>query len=450
MSNGRLVTGTVRGRQGDRYVVVRPDGQQLTITLEGIDLPQIGVDLIGVMEGPEKDLRMRLVPNVTRMLLEGRSRIIPSGRPDLTARMLARLLQGTGPASIRAGIGGMIERTPTFDDPDVAWALAILGPESVRAGIALNVIDPIALAASPWDDSKLKEEILPADTAGEAEALADLHRLLNDGMTPACSRTVTKIGRGTEIPSVNFIMPYSPFATGQSWSAEVARAWRSEVVTMSVSGSDARRLSTFREVALAFAPKYLGRLRGTEFDNHREQAFADAAAAIALMNFGGSSISVLRFQRLREAALARWDGTGKCPPATSAALAAVLSFGSLTEMDTAEEILQTAASIAKAHTPSSTAKLEALKRASSAESVFVDLDRINASGREHLQEFYRADLAESVNRLHAEPKALARMSRFGIYSIPEGFEEIFDATVGVYEPLPGEGIVFEDTLPLSI
>lgn len=439
----RLITGTVRARKGNRFVVIRPDGEQLLVALEGIDEPRLGVDIIGVLDGVEGDLRMRLVPDVTRMLLEGKSRIISGGRPDLTARMLARLLKGTSPSSIRPGIGGMIERTPTFHDHDIAWALDILEPEARKAGIALNVIDPMALADSAWENASLRETVLPADTSGEDRALKDLHRLLNAGMAPSCCRTIMRIGRGVEVPSVDFVMPYSPFATGMSWSAGIAKAWNDEIVTMSISGSDARRLSTFRELALAFAPRYLGRNKG-EGSSHIEQSFADAAAAIAFMNFGGSPQTVLRFQRLREAALARWSPPEDIPPATSEALAATMSLAAQAQPDSADDILQLAASMAKAHTPTTEEGLVALCSRATANDVFVRLDRVSRPQRTAILESYSRDLKETVDRLRGSDRAMARMAMFGIYTIPSGCEDDFDVVLGDVPPSDVDGFEFDN------
>jgi len=449
----KLVTGTVRGRQGNRYLVVGPSGEHHLVSFEGIDTPRIGVDVIGVLaDGPDGPL-MRLVPDVTRMLLKGRARIIPSGRPDLTARMLAKLLSGMGPASIRPGTGGMIERTPSFDDPDVVWALSMLEPEAVRAGIALNVIDPIAMASSSWDDNRLKEEILPADTAGETSALADLRRLLHSGLTPACRRTVERIGRGAAIPSVDFVLPYSPFATGFSWCGDIARAYRNEIVGMSLSGSEARRVSTFRELALAFAPRYLGKVRAEAgHESHVENAFADVAAALAIMRTTeGGTVAAMKFQRLREAALARWDGEGRCPPATGGALAAALSMGAHADHDgSADSIFHVAASVARAHAPSTAAKLERLRGSSIADGIFIDLEKADRSVVSSMRLAYADDLAETVDRLGGDARAIDRMSRFGLYTAPLGLEDVFDAHVGSpVGPADEAGILLPDDPALT-
>ena len=442
-----LLTGTVRAREGHRFVVVTPNGEQVRVLLEGVDTPRIGVDIIGFVSGKDDDLRMRLVPDVTRSLLDGRARIIPSGRPEITARMLARLLAGAGPAAIRVGVGGMIDRTTTVDDPDISWALSIIEPEARRSGVALNVIDPMGLVDSPWDDALLKEEILPADTSGEERSLSDLKRLLNSGMAPACSRTILRIGRGLEVPSVDFVLPYSPLATGQSWSAEIAGAWSNEFVVMAVDQDDARKLSAFREMALAFAPRYLGRNKGPTA-HHVEQAFADVSAAIALMNFGGSSLTVLRFQRLREAALARAEADGRDPPATAEALASILSSAAQNMPETAEDIFELAASIAKTHAPRTAKDLKAQQDRAKADDIFIDLDKASPSTVRELKASYAKDLGRTVERLHGSPRAMARMAAFGIFQIPSGFEQVFDDVLGPVEMT--ETIDLGEQAPLSM
>lgn len=438
----KLITGTVRAKQGNRHIIVTPRGEKLAIVLDGIDLPRIGVDVIGLVDTSASELRMRLVPDVTRKLLEGRTRIIPAGRPDLTARMLAKVLIGTGPASIRPGTGGMIERTPEFDDPDVRWALDILEPEARRAGLALNVIDPISLTASDWSDAELRDEILPADVAGEVSALADLRRLLNDGLTPACRRTITELGRGVAVPSVDFVLPYSPFATAASWCSDIAMAARNEIVGIPVSGSEARRLSTFREVAVAFAPRYLGRSRAEPgYEPQLEAAFADTAAALAMLQTGQNRLAALRFQRLREAALARWNGQGATPLATGTSIAAAIGMGHVIAGDSADQILKTAAQIAQAHAPVTAAKFASQKAAASQSGVYIDLEKAPTEVREMVRKVYRADLSETLSRLHGDA-ATERMSRFGLYSIPIGMEQVFDDLVQTTEAQLEEGIRF--------
>lgn len=429
----RLLSGTIRAQQGDRHLVVTPDGARLLVRLVSDTPIRIGADVIGQLSDDD-DPTMKIVPDVTRTILRGKAKIIPIGRPDVTARMLARLLRGMGPASIKPGVGGIIERTPEIDDVDIAWALRIVDAPARAAGIAFNMIDAIAMARSSWSEARLKEEILPADVAGETSALRDLQLLLNDGMTPSCRRTIETIGRGTAVASVDFVLPYSPFATGFSWSADIARATRNEIVGIPLSGEFARRISTFRELALTFAPRYLGRVKeDPECQGQAEATFADTAAIIALLRLSGSGDTVnfapIRFQRLREAALARWDGTGRAPVASNAALATVASIGSTLEINTADDIFRNAAGIARSSAPNTTSKLETLRSSATDRGVFVDLEKSPPALREVIAGLYRADLDETVTRLGDDGVALRRMAQFGVYHVPLGFEDVFDQAV---------------------
>ena len=95
-------------------------------------------------------------------------------------------------------------------------------------------------------------------------------------------------------------------------------------------GEDARRFSAFRQIAKAFAPLYLGRTptRGPAA-GHLEEAFADAAAAIAIFNADPGTTAVARLARLRETGLARAQGIPdpSKAPATHVVLASVMSLG---------------------------------------------------------------------------------------------------------------------------
>lgn len=439
--SGRLITGTVRARQGDRYVVVMPDESRITIRFEGSEVPQLGADVIGVVAETDGEPHMRLVRDVTRMLLRGRTRMSVAGRPDLTARLLARILEGTGPAAIKPGTGGLIERTPEIDDPDLAWALGFLDPEARKLGIALNAIDPMALAGSDWDERTLTENLLPADAAGEGAALLDLQKLIGAAFSPACRRTIEHLGRGLAVASVDFVMPFSPFSTGFSWSSEIGGAWQGQVPGAPLPGEDARRLCAFRELALAFAPRHLGRVRvDAGVGRHVEEAFADVASAIAFLRDGGDTVSVYRMARLREAALARWDGLGDAPPATHLALGVILSLPSWQDARTAGDVLTMAAGIAKGNTPTTAAKLERAHAKASDAGIFVDLERSPRQLRELLARTYREDLEATVARIAGSPRALARMSRFGTLTAPLGFEDVFDEVLAPFasDDEPGE------------
>lgn len=439
----KLVVGTIRGQIGNRFVVVSPDGSRNTFVIESVQTPKIGVDIIGMLDTDAVEPKIRLVPDVTRAILSGRSAILVGGRPEITARLLARALQGTGPGNIRPGTGGMIERSPQSDDPDVAWAMALVAAEADRAGIALNVIDPMAMAASEWDDRILTDTVLPADIAGERGALHDLKNLLNSGLRPACRRTIETIGRGNVVSSVDFVMPYSPFATGMTWSAEIGGAARNEIAVNNVWGEDARRISTFRELSLAFVPRYLGKVREHEgAAGHIEAAFADVSAVLAYGLAGGDMLTALKFQRLREAALARWNGHDEAPPATGLGIAEAIRALATQRPRNSGELFTLAAQIAKATAPGKRADLEVLRANSTADRVFVDLDTASEEILDLAKKMYRKDLEGVVERLRHSDRAIDRMSRFGTYSVPAGLEDVFDEIVAPEGP--GAALEFPD------
>lgn len=437
----KLVVGTIRGKIGNRFVVVSPDGSRNIFAIESVQVPKMGVDIIGMLDSEAIEPKIRLIPDVTRAILTGKAQILLAGRPEITARLLARVLQGTGPGNIRPGTGGMIERSPSSDDPDIAWAMMMLAPEADRAGIALNIIDPIAMAGSDWDDRQLTESVLPADISGEKDALRDLKNLLNSGLRPSCSRSVEVIGRGSLVSSVDFVLPYSPFATGMNWSAEMGGAARNEIALNGVSAPDARRFSTFRELSLAFTPRYLGRVREQEgAGGHVEAAFADVSAVLAYVLSGGEILTALKFQRLRESALARWNGRDDAPPATGPGIAAAISALATQRPKNIQDIFTLAASIAKATAPAKKRDLELLRENSTATGQFVDLETASPQILDLVRSLYRKDLEEVYGRISHNPKAVDRMARFGTYSVPLGLEEVFDQIVAAEGP--GEALQF--------
>ena len=426
MKTGVLIVGTVRSRQGTRHTVVLPDGTRHSIIFEGTEIPRIGGDFIGMVDASSGQLRMRLVKDVTALILQGRTLISVSGRPEITARMLSRMLRGAAPGIVRPGVGGIIERTPHVNDPYLAWAIGVLEPAAAKLGIALNVIDPLALADAPWSSESLKEDVLPADATGDAGGLTDLQSLLRGGFNPHCRRTLEMTGKAV-VSSVDFIIPYSPFATGMSFSGELGGAFRSEAPKAPLSGPDARRISAFRQISMAFAQRYLGRVKAEpDMVRHVEESFADAAAAIAYLTSGGDERTVRNFARLRNAALARWDGTGEAPPATGAVVEAVLSGWRFMAVKDVGALLTQAAEAARAAAPSTSAALAALRDSCTDKGVFVELDGATAGTLRTVKRAYERDLDETLGRLRGRARAVERFARFGVKTAPAGLEDVFD------------------------
>jgi hypothetical protein len=378
--------------------------------------------------------RMSLVPDVSRLILQGRCLISMSGRPEITARMLAKVLAGAGDAVIRPGVGGIIERTPHVEDPCLAKALRSFAPAARRLGLALNVIDPTALAGAEWAEQSLKDDLLPADAVGDRRGLADLRKLMREGFSPACRRTIEEGSRGRKVSSVDFILPYSPFATGVSFSNAMGRAYRNEIVRFVIAPDEARLLSSYREIALAFAQRYLGRTREVPgATRHVEEAFADAAAAILFVKDGGNSFTVNKMALLREAALSRWDGEGEAPPATHLTLQRLLpGLNEYADADI-DKILADAASAATSNAPRSIRALEATRAAATADEVFLDLETCSAGTTRALKRAYQRDLDETLSRLAKHPAAVERFANFGVVTAPLGMEDVFDAAVAKAE-----------------
>jgi len=434
----RLVLGTVRGRRGRCHSVALRDGSVMEVVFIGDVLPRIGADVIGVLDDKDGEKHLELVPDVAKRLLKGRVRIISYGRPDLTARMLAHLLEGAAPAIVQPGLGGIIERTPTVTDPDLRWALSILEPEAARLGIALNVVDPVALAGAPWSDANLIDEVLPADSVGERDALSDLKALMADAFRPACRRTLVAIGRGAKVPSVDFVVPYSPFLTGSGFCSMIGNGWKSEFAFPAIPTVDARRLSAFREIALAFSPRHLGRVSGgPEVARQVEETFGDVAAVMAFLRSGGDAATALRFAQYREAGAARWDGIGSCPPQSHATIRAAVTMIAALDIADTESLLATAASFAHSHAPRSDAMIAEGARAASDKDAFIDIESIADRPRTYsvLESYFRKEVKQNIRRLSKSPLALARMARFGSLTTPLGFENAFaQSLAGLVDP----------------
>jgi len=441
----RLVVGTIRARRGERHDVVLPDGTVVPVAFDGEATPAIGADVVGLFDPEAPGTKhLTLVHDVTRLIMSGRARIVTGGRSDVTARMLARMTQGAGIGAITPGTGGIIERTPTVEDPDLNWALTQLAPEARRLGLGLNVIDPLALAKAPWEDRRLKEDLLPADTTGDLGALEDLKRIMAEGFTPACRRTLFGLARGVQVPSVDFVLPYSPFETGHSFSARMAGAKRAEVTRLVIPGPDARRLSSFREIARAFAPRHLGRQRGNQVvAAHVEATFADVAAALAYLAAGGDPRVIRAFAALRQAGFARSPRA----PSSHQALQTVLSVGSLIRHNGTGEILKNAASLAKSHTPGTEEAILALRAETPEGDVLFNPSRATASERDATAAAYAEDCEDAIARLADVPVALERMGRFGLKTVPLGLDHVFDEVMDrMGAPLAG---FEEEAVPMS-
>lgn len=456
MDAERILVGTVRGARDGRHIVVRRDGKVSEVIFEGGYRPLIGGDVVGTVRStPDGVNRMTLRENVLDIILEGRTRIFPTGaRPDLTARILAKILSRSRSAVLAPGSGVSMERSPVSHDPDLAWAMAAFQPEAERLSIALNVIDVQAVAKAAWQRTSLRDLTLPADVEGSRRAMSDLSRLLRSGFSPDCNRMIEHYTGNHEI-SVNFVLPYSPFSGALGFAREVARMDAGTFPDVTMTMAESRRLSAARHVALALAHNRLGAGQGIQADPdlsdrtaHMAACFADAAASLAFLASGGRREAIEEYAALRQASLhfGYFPGTGEfregvLVDATHRAIREALT-ARITDGMGAREIVSAAVRIARRTAfPSSRFTLgpggptteEAAEAAYAAEAVGRDLRDASRSEVEEMAVRYRRDLRALVEEHSGSEESSARMLAFGSVHIPMRMSSVFEDETA---PLP--------------
>lgn len=448
--NDQLVVGTVRAIRNDRHVVVRRDGSTVDVVFEGDGIPRMGGDVIGVLRTDDDGIhRMTLKRSVSEALLEGKTRISAAGtRPDLTARLLAKVLARSRSAMIAAGSGVAIERSPTTEDPDLGWAMSMFRPEADRLAIAMNVIDVQAVSRAPWRPSTLHDLTLPADLEGNGQAMRDLTRLLRSGFHPDCNRMIEQISGMREI-SVNFVIPYSPFSGALGFAREVSNMDRGYFPTVDMTISEARRISSARHLALSLAHASLGAAAGTQANPeqspraaHMANCFADAAAALAFLASGGRREAMTAYADLKESSLhfgrrpggndLRRDVLGE---ATHRAIRAALEPAVIARAITPAAIVAEAVRIARrAALPASrfqgevsvaTAD-EARSAARVAAGVGIGLREAPQSDLGHFSEVYRREVRSLAKDHSVSDLSASRFMAFGAMHVPLRFADVFD------------------------
>lgn len=455
----RVIVGTVRAVEGGRHVVVRSDGKRVFVKFAGEVKPRIGEDVIGNIVDTPEGATMTLARSVTEAILSGKALIAPAGDPEITARLLARTLAGTRHASLRPGFGACLERIPSSEDEDVLWAMQAIGPEAARLGMALNVIDVRHIAASPWDAETLRDSALPADPQGDGEALKEMHRLLRTGFHPGCSKMIDAAS-GTE--SVNFVIPYAPFAGGWGFARQIAGMSRGVYLRETFSASEARRLSSVRQMAAAIAGRHLtdsesARIEGRDgWRRHRAACFADALAVIAFLNGGGRPEAAKLFADLKQASLSfsRIPGSASIDPAVWEAAthrSVQVAVARAGEASSPAAMAALAADIARdtAMTPEQFETAgETMSRedcaAADAAAARVSTDRhaLSDGEREACVQAWLADFRQVSAHLcpageNPRDGIAARMSSFGGMHVPFDMESAFDSEMAELETRAG-------------
>jgi len=448
MSNS-LVIGTVRAVRNGRYVVAMRGGGAVDVVFDGEGTPKIGGDVIGMLRnGPDGIARMTLRRSITDALIDGRSKIAFAGtKKDMTARLLGKILARARTAMISPGTGVSIERSPQSIDPDLNWAASIFGEEADRLGVALNIIDVDAVSKSVWRNESLGDSILPADADGRGQVMNDLTRLLRSGFHPDCNRMIENFSGENEI-SVNFVLPYSPFAGTFGFCREVSRMGRRFIPAVGgMSLSDSRRLSSARYLALGIAHARLGAGDTDRFDvsqsrraTHMAHCFADAAAILAYLSAGGNPRVAETFADLKESSLIFGSeiGSNKLHPgvlvgATHRSIRQAMKEDVVARATSPKAIMTEAVRIARrsampaARFRNAVDTLTAEEYAqSNAIAQRLILDVSNASVAQAVESDYRNEIKALVREHAASDLSAYRLATFGGMHAPLHLMRVFD------------------------
>lgn len=449
-----IVVGTVRARKGDNYVVVTKDGSTVEANFAGGRQPLIGGDIIGVFQaGPTGALHLSLKDTLTDAMLSTSTTFMVAGaRPDITARMLAKMLSRQKSAVLAPGAGMAIQRKPHSSDPDLQWALNILSPEADRLQVALNVIDVKSLTSNVWQSASIRDMALPADIEGNRRSMFELTSILRSGFHPECSRMMENVSGNRDI-SINFVMPYSPFLGSLGFARNVGAMNSNYFPTVDWTVSDARRLSSARMIGLAMAHKALSVSNDGQADveqssrsRHIANSFADALAALTFLRDGGDPKVIGEFADLREASLCFGYDAGQeqvttsvLEDATHRSIKSVLkdyAAGKVsTDVDPARLVAMAARTARKNAIASSSfeagyagVSMDEMDGAvEAANRVAFDLRHATHQEVGAFGAIYASDLKHLVNEHGDNDRSASRMITFGGNHIPHRMNEIFAA-----------------------
>lgn len=455
MKEGQVIVGTVRAKRDDnQYLVVQRDGTVLDVTFKGEIKPTMGGDVVGRVHFDDfGNAEMHLRNSVLDVIMEGSHRIIMMGnRPDMTARMLAKLLARSKSAVVSPGIGISIERSPVSSDDNLNWALDAFSDEAHRRGVALNVIDVQSVARTNWETASLRDSSLPADVEGSIRSLNDLTVLLRAGFKPYCSRMTEEITGNKEI-SLNFILPYSPFAIPSAYAREMSSMGTTSFPLVSMELDETRRFCAARTIALGMAHNCLGSAEGMQADvesspraRHMAACFADAAAALLFLRDRGRSTVIAELADLKEASLhfgqSRFHTTpgvlkeGVLIEATHKALRAAFA-ADIPHDASMRDIIKAATRIAKkVALPASrfgtedardvATEAEMMSAAKVAQHVSIGFNQLTTDQRQAVEDRYRYELGELINEFAFSENGTARLVLYESYSVPDDLKHVFN------------------------
>jgi hypothetical protein len=448
-----IVVGTVRAQKGNKYVVVTRDGNAVEVVFDDGQLPLLGGDIVGVFRaGPTGELRLGLKDNlIDAMMSTSTTFMVAGARPDLTARLLAKLLSRQKSAVLSPGSGMTIKRQPHSSDPDLQWALSQFSSEADRLQVALNLIDVKRISGSIWQTSTLRDMSLPADIEGSRRSMHELTRVLRSGFHPEVSRMIENVSGNRDI-SVNFVMPYSPFVGALGFARHAAAMNSGYFPTVDLSISDTRRLSAVRMIGLAMAHRALGagdagtaNVEQSSRTRHIANSFADALVAISYISDGGDPAVISAYADLKEASLCfgfdqgrRSLGDGILEDATHRSVRAVLAEFESQRMKPGmdgKEMVARAVRVARRHaSPASSFESghpgvssdEMVSAVEAANRVAFDLRSASHADVELFAEVYAADVRELVAEHAADDRSASRMITFGANHVPFRMDRVFN------------------------
>lgn len=449
-----ILIGTVRAKKGDKYVVVTRDGSPMEVKFDGGAHPPVGGDVIGVFRAsPYGGWLLSLKENLNdAMMSTSTSFMIAGARPDLTARILAKMLAKQKTAVIAPGAGMIIKRRPFSVDPDLQWALDAVAPEADRLGTALNFIDVKSITNSVWQTSSLRDMALPADIEGSQRSMFELTRILRSGFHPECSRMIETVSGARDI-SVNFVMPYSPFTGVLGFARNIAAMNYGYLPIVDMTLSDSRKLSSVRMAGLAVAHKVLGAGQVSNADveqspraRHLANCFADALTSVVYLSRENNPAVIHAYADLRESSLCFGFDQGRyqlsegiLEDATHRAIRAVLkdfAGGKISSSMTSHEMTDMALKIARktalpaARFENDGVKVERAEMTSAVEAanrVAFDLRQATPADIEAYAGYYVDDIQQLVEEHGGNALSASRLVTFGGNHVPFGMEDYFHA-----------------------
>jgi hypothetical protein len=459
----QVLLGTVRAIKRDRAVVRCADGSGFIFKLEG-KRPALGESIIGRVGKSPKGGLLTLDLSRPEAAPRGSSTLSFFGDPTAAARLFKRFF-ASGAAAYAPGRGDTVRRRRTTGDTDLDWALGVFDPESVREGVALNVLDVRALAATPWVKESLSA-LLPSDTCDDPETTEALLACLRSGFSPT-TRMILDTSLSESQESVDFSLPYNPLAGGWDWIRREGMQPRRSWPGATVDAGSARRLSAARQMALSFASRILPRTCAADDDDavrsawrrRLANAFACAAAALAWSRARGD-VSVLETWHSARAAVPAALGEAASDQERVVVLSEMTApaIRCAIDSDQGRPLLKEAAAIAlatclSAENPADRHRMTELAAQGIAarEAMFDDCDAIPPADRERRRALWLSDLADVMTHLGHAEVAMGRLATIGRATVPMGFQDVFDMemeAIGISAYThEQEGLVVDDFPP---